>query len=101
MKSKAAVIFVQHFMPFMSLYIIIFFKEIGRQSTSFLGSLHLLGNLSSLQGEIADGLADLKETGDYMGFVRHVRGGLAESYYKVRQLISQGTLLMNPWGGMV
>ncbi|KAL9966761.1 hypothetical protein ACROYT_G024880 [Oculina patagonica] len=59
-----------------------YLKEIGRQSTSLLGSLHLLGNLSSLQDEIADGLADLKETGDYMGFVRHVRGGLAESYYK-------------------
>lgn len=59
-----------------------YLKEIGRQSASLLGSLHLLGNLSSLQDEIADGLADLKETGDYMGFVRHVRGGLAESYYK-------------------
>ncbi|KAJ7380094.1 Vacuolar protein sorting-associated protein 13D [Desmophyllum pertusum] len=59
-----------------------YLKEIGRQSTSLLGSLHLLGNLSSLHWEIAGGLADLKETGDYMGFVRHVRGGLAESYYK-------------------
>ena len=44
----------------------------------------MLGNISSLQEEIADGLADLKETGDYIGFVKHVRGGLAESYYKVR-----------------
>lgn len=59
-----------------------YLKEIGRQSTSLLGSLHLLGNLSSLQGDISDGLADLRETGDYFGFVRHVRGGLAESYYK-------------------
>jgi len=59
-----------------------YLKEVGRQSTSLLGSLHLLGNLSSLQDEIADGLADLKETGDYIGFVKHVRGGLAESYYK-------------------
>lgn len=59
-----------------------YLKEIGRQSTSLLGSLHLLGNLSSLQDEIAGGLADLRETGDYMGFVRHVRGGLAESYNK-------------------
>lgn len=59
-----------------------YMKEIGRQSTSVLGSLHLLGNLSSLHGDIAEGLADLKETGDYMGFVRHVRGGLVESYNK-------------------
>ncbi|PFX22267.1 vacuolar protein sorting-associated protein 13D-like [Stylophora pistillata] len=59
-----------------------YLKEIGRQSTSLLGSLHLLGNLSSLQGDISDGLAELKETGDYFGFVRQVRGGLAESYYK-------------------
>lgn len=59
-----------------------YLKEIGRQSTSLLGSLHLLGNLSSLQSEIAEGLAELKETGDYLGFVKHVRGGLAESYYK-------------------
>ena len=66
------------------------FQEIGRQSTSLLGSLHLLGNLSSLQDEIAGGLADLRETGDYMGFVRHVRGGLAESYSKVRFLKSYG-----------
>lgn len=63
------------------------FQEIGRQSTSLLGSLHLLGNLSSLQDEIAGGLADLRETGDYMGFVRHVRGGLAESYNKVLFLL--------------
>lgn len=61
-----------------------FSKEIGSQSASLLGSLHLLGNISSLQEGIADGLADLKETGDYIGFVKHVRGGLAESYYKVR-----------------
>lgn len=59
-----------------------YLKEIGSQSASLLGSLHLLGNISSLQEEIADGLADLKETGDYIGFVKHVRGGLAESYYK-------------------
>lgn len=64
-------------------------QEIGRQSTSLLGSLHLLGNLSSLQGDISDGLADLRETGDYFGFVRHVRGGLAESYYKVRVITVQ------------
>ena len=65
------------------------FQEIGRQSTSLLGSLHLLGNLSSLQGDISDGLAELKETGDYFGFVRQVRGGLAESYYKVRVIAVQ------------
>ncbi|XP_073236980.1 uncharacterized protein [Porites lutea] len=59
-----------------------YLKEIGSQSASLLGSLHLLGNISSLQEEIADGLADLKQTGDYIGFVKHVRGGLAESYYK-------------------
>lgn len=59
-----------------------YIKEIGRQSTSLLGSLHLLGNLSSLHGDITEGLADLKETGDYLGFVKHVRGGLLESYNK-------------------
>ena len=68
---------------------VISLQEIGRQSTSLLGSLHLLGNLSSLQGDISDGLADLRETGDYFGFVRHVRGGLAESYYKVHVITVQ------------
>lgn len=66
----------------------LFFQEIGRQSTSLLGSLHLLGNLSTLHGDITEGLADLKETGDYLGFVKHVRGGLLESYNKVEGLFS-------------
>lgn len=58
-------------------------QEIGRQSGKILGSLHLLGNVTGLKDSIAEGLADLRETGDYLGFVGHVRNGLTDSYYKV------------------
>ncbi|XP_048579554.1 intermembrane lipid transfer protein VPS13D isoform X2 [Nematostella vectensis] len=60
-----------------------YMKEIGRQSTKILGSLHLLGNMTGLRDDIAEGLAELRETGNYMGFVRHVKSGLADSYYKL------------------
>ncbi|KAK3729335.1 hypothetical protein QZH41_009044, partial [Actinostola sp. cb2023] len=60
-----------------------YLKEVGRQSAKILGSLHLLGNVTGLKDSIAEGLAELKETGNYMGFAGHVRNGLTESYYKL------------------
>ncbi|XP_031566059.1 uncharacterized protein LOC116301181 [Actinia tenebrosa] len=60
-----------------------YLKEIGRQSAKILGSLHLLGNVTGLKDNIAEGLTELKESGDYMGFARHVRSGLTDSYYKL------------------
>ena len=58
-------------------------QEVGLQSAKILGSLHLLGNVTELRTELAEGLNDLKETGDYAGFVRHLRKGLSKSYQKV------------------
>ena len=59
-------------------------QEVGRHSGQILGSLHILGNVSALKNEVADGLAELKETGDYVGFARHIRSGLSDSYSKVQ-----------------
>lgn len=47
------------------------------------GLLYLFGNFFSLYGDIVEGFVDLKEIGDYMGFVRYVRGGFVEFYNKV------------------